>query len=86
MSIPQVRQYFFKHCHGYSVKYEALASADGAKFRADCKAAGKWICSWTVNGREEMRECARWGIKSVISDKPELWREVRAEVSCARIE
>jgi phosphatidylglycerol phospholipase C len=34
-----------------------------------------------VNGREEMRECARWGVRSVISDKPDRWREVKAEVS-----
>ena len=86
MSIPQVRQYFFTHCHGFSVMYEALASVGGEEFRADCKAAGKWICAWTVNGREEMRECARWGVKSVISDKPALWREVKAEVSTERSE
>ncbi|ORX38944.1 PLC-like phosphodiesterase [Kockovaella imperatae] len=84
MSIPQVRQYFFQHCHGFSVYFEALASADGAAFRAECKAAGKWICSWTVNDKEEMRECVRWGIKSIISDKPALWREVKAEILADR--
>ncbi len=41
---------------------------------------GKSVCAWTVNDREEMRECARWGLKSVISDRPAVWMEVKAEV------
>ena len=81
MSVPQLRQYFFNTCHGFSVKYEVLASTDGAKFRQQCRERGKRLCAWTVNDREEMRECARWGIKSVISDKPALWMEIKAEVS-----
>jgi phosphatidylglycerol phospholipase C len=60
--------------------YEVLAGPDGAKFRDECKAAGKGLCCWTVNTKAEMRECVRWGIGSVISDKPELWRELKKEV------
>lgn len=81
MSIAQIRAYFFEHCHGFSVMYEALASSDGAKFRAECLAADKAICAWTVNGKEEMRQCARWGIKSIISDKPDQWRDIKRQVS-----
>ena len=81
MSIPEARTYFFKHVHGFSVRYEYLASAEGDRFRKECAAAGKGLCCWTVNGREEMRNCARWGVKSVISDKPEVWREIKREVS-----
>jgi len=81
MSIPEARTYFFKHVHGFSVRYEYLASAEGERFRKECAAAGKGLCCWTVNGREEMRNCARWGVKSVISDKPEVWREIKREVS-----
>jgi len=81
MSIPEARTYFFKHVHGFSVRYEYLASAEGDRFRKECAAAGKGLCCWTVNGREEMRNCARWGVKSVISDKPEVWREIKGEVS-----
>lgn len=81
MSIPQARSYFFDHCHGFSIMYEALASADGARFRKECKEAGKSICAWTVNLSEEMRQCARWGIMSIISDKPDLWRRIKNEVS-----
>jgi phosphatidylglycerol phospholipase C len=81
MTLAEIRTFFFQSCHGFSVMYEVLASPDGEKFRNECKEAGKWICAWTVNGREEMRECARWGVRSVISDKPDRWREVKAEVS-----
>lgn len=84
MSIPQVRKYFYDKCHGFSVYYHQLASADGARFRAECAAAGKEICTWTVNSREEMLNCARWGIYSIISDRPELWRTVKAELAADR--
>lgn len=60
--------------------YEALASAEGAKFRAECETEGKNVCAWTVNDKEEMRNCVRWGLGSVISDKPAVWREVKKEV------
>ncbi|TXT13585.1 hypothetical protein VHUM_00952 [Vanrija humicola] len=84
MSIPQVRKYFYDKCHGFSVWYHPLASADGAKFREECRKAGKEICTWTVNGREEMINCARWGIYSIISDKPELWRDVKRDLEADR--
>lgn len=61
--------------------YEALASVDGARFRKECKDAGKSICAWTVNSKEEMRQCARWEIMSIISDKPDQWRDIKKEVS-----
>jgi phosphatidylglycerol phospholipase C len=81
MSLSQSRQYFFNTCHGFSIMYEALASPDGQAFIRNCKDAGKNVCVWTVNGKEEMRQCARWGVGSVISDKPEIWRGLKAEVS-----
>lgn len=80
MSIAQARAYFFHHCHGFSIMYEALASKDGDRFRAECKVAGKAICAWTVNSREEMRQCARWELQSIISDKPGVWREIKRQV------
>jgi phosphatidylglycerol phospholipase C len=80
MSIPEARKHFFKHVHGFSVRYEYLASAQGERFRKECAAENKGLCVWTVNGREEMRNCARWGVKSVISDKPDVWREIKKEV------
>lgn len=81
MSIPQVRKYFYDLCDGFSVWYHPLTSAEGARFREECRRAGKELCTWTVNGREEMLQCARWGIYSIITDKPELWRSVKKDVS-----
>ncbi|KAL7422707.1 hypothetical protein Q5752_001998 [Cryptotrichosporon argae] len=80
MSLPQARRYFFGAVHGFSVWYRQLATADGARFRAECAAARKPVCAWTVNDRHDMVECARWGVQSVISDKPELWRDVVREI------
>ncbi|WWC97730.1 hypothetical protein V866_004615 [Kwoniella sp. B9012] len=85
MSLPQCRKYFFDNCHGFSILYETLASSDGARFRAECAAKGKSICAWTVNSEEEMRQCGRWGVKSVISDKPDLWRSIRKEIETDRV-
>lgn len=58
-----------------------MASAEGVAFRKECKEGGKGMCVFTVNGKEEMRNCARWGVQSVISDKPDQWREIKKEVS-----
>lgn len=84
MSIPQVRKYFYDKCDGFSVWYAPLTSAEGAEFRAQCAAAGKELCTWTVNSRADMVQCARWGITSIISDKPELWAEVKRDLEADR--
>jgi len=84
MSIPEIRKYFWNHCQGFSVWYRQLDTPDGARFRAECAAAGKEICAWTVNGRDEMLQCARWGIYSIITDKPELWRELKKGIVADR--
>lgn len=84
MSIPQVRKYFYDKCHGFSVWFRPLQSAEGRAFREECRKAGKEICTWTVNSREEMLQCARWGIYSIISDKPELWRQIKADLETDR--
>lgn len=58
-----------------------MASSEGVQFRKECQEGGKGMCVFTVNGKEEMRNCARWGVQSVISDKPDQWREIKKEVS-----
>ncbi|GMK56672.1 hypothetical protein CspeluHIS016_0305120 [Cutaneotrichosporon spelunceum] len=84
MSVAEVRKYFFDKCHGFSVWYPPLASAEGAKLRDDCAKAGKELCTWTVNSREEMLECARWGVTAIITDKPELWRDIKRDLDADR--
>jgi hypothetical protein len=64
--------------------YEVLASKKGEEFRKECKELNKEICAWTVNGKEEMRECVRWGVKSIISDKPDQWRAIKKDIVANR--
>ncbi|ODO01710.1 hypothetical protein I350_06536 [Cryptococcus amylolentus CBS 6273] len=84
MDLLQARKYFFTSCHGFSIHYPMLASNEGAKFRKECKANGKKICVWTVNDPEEMRMCARWGVESVITDKPDVWRTIKLDIETDR--
>lgn len=55
-SIAFARKYFWDSCDVFSIKFSTLAMADGAKFRKDCKAAGKGVMAWTVNDPEHMVE------------------------------
>ena len=55
-SIAFARKYFWESCDTFSIKFSTLAMADGAKFRKDCKAAGKKVMAWTVNNPEHMVE------------------------------
>ena len=63
-SIATARKYFWDSCDVFSIKFSTLAMADGAKFRKDCKAAGKKIMAWTVNDPEHMVE-VRDALRSV---------------------
>ena len=54
--IAVARKYFWDSCDAFSIKFSTLAMADGAKFRKDCKAAGKKVMAWTVNNPEHMVE------------------------------
>lgn len=48
---------------------------------AQLRAAGIRINAWTVNTREEMEDMIRKGIDGVITNYPELFREVRAQMT-----
>lgn len=50
------RRYFWDGCSAFSMNFGALQTAEGARFRADCKAAGKKIMVWTVNDPRQMME------------------------------
>lgn len=60
--------------------FPMLMSAEGQKFLEDCRREGKEVAAWTVNGREEMVWCARWGIKAIITDRVAFCVGVRSEV------
>jgi glycerophosphoryl diester phosphodiesterase len=58
-------------------------SGGGERFMEDCKRGGKEVCVWTVNTAEEMRWCARWGVKAIITDRVAYCVSVREQVSMA---
>ena len=83
MSPSECRTFFTPHVSGFSLYLPTLATPDGARFRAECAAAGKAVVAWTVNDVTGMMECVRWGLGAVITDKPGLWAEIKAKVSRA---
>ncbi|KAJ9093942.1 hypothetical protein QFC20_007028 [Naganishia adeliensis] len=79
ISFPLARKFFWDTCDGFSIAFPMLMSADGQKFMEDCKREGKEVCAWTVNSREEMVWCARWGIKAIITDRVAVCVNARKE-------
>lgn len=63
------RKYFWDECAGFSINFVVLVGADGEAFRRDCKAAGKILYVWTVNGRKEMITVTNWDVDAVLTDK-----------------
>ncbi|KAH9999964.1 PLC-like phosphodiesterase [Russula vinacea] len=56
-SAPDIaRKYFWNDCDAFSIWFPGLATADGEKFRRECKRAGKQLMVWTVNNPAEMME------------------------------
>lgn len=77
-SITIARKYFWNDCHTFSIAFAALTTADGQKFREECKAAGKNIMVWTVNEPAHMMEAVRWGVSVIITDATKTWLDLRA--------
>jgi phosphatidylglycerol phospholipase C len=71
------RKYFWADCDAFSVAFDALATSDGQKFLAECKAAGKNIMVWTVNEPEHMMEAVRWQVNGIITDATKTWLDLR---------
>ncbi|KAG5635527.1 hypothetical protein H0H81_010970 [Sphagnurus paluster] len=71
------RKYFWADCDAFSVAFDALATSDGQKFLAECKAAGKNIMVWTVNEPEHMMEAVRWQVNGIITDVTKTWLDLR---------
>ncbi|KIY66698.1 PLC-like phosphodiesterase [Cylindrobasidium torrendii FP15055 ss-10] len=74
------RTYFWEDADVFSVSFSVLASADGEKFRNECREAGKELLVWTVNSPEQMIEAARWGVNSILTDVTKVWLELRARL------
>ncbi|OBZ70078.1 Phosphatidylglycerol phospholipase C [Grifola frondosa] len=78
VSTAVAREYFWDSCDVFSIKFSALAMADGVKFRNECKQAGKQVMAWTVNEPVHMVEAARMGIDVIITDVTKTWLNLRA--------
>ncbi|KAF8165680.1 PLC-like phosphodiesterase [Crassisporium funariophilum] len=72
------RKYFWKDCDAFSMAFGALTTADGQKFRAECKSAGKKLMVWTVNEPDHMMEAVRWEVNAIITDVTKTWLDLRA--------
>ncbi|KAJ7228185.1 PLC-like phosphodiesterase [Mycena pura] len=71
------RKYFWNDCEVFSIAFAALTSADGQRFRQECKAGGKKLMVWTVNEPHHMMEAVRWEVDVILTDVTKTWLELR---------
>ncbi|KAF9067674.1 PLC-like phosphodiesterase [Rhodocollybia butyracea] len=72
------RTYFWNDCDFFSMSFGVLATADGERFRRECKDAGKKLMVWTVNDPEHMMEAVRWGVDCILTDVTKTWLDMRS--------
>jgi len=78
-AVPDIaRKYFWNDCDAFSMWFPGLATADGERFRQECKKAGKQLMVWTVNNPAEMMEAVRWGVDAILTDVTKTWHDLRA--------
>ncbi|KAI0254796.1 PLC-like phosphodiesterase [Lactifluus subvellereus] len=81
-SAPDIaRKYFWNECEAFSIWFPGLATADGEKFRHECKKAGKKLMVWIVNDRYQMMEAVRWGVDAILTDVTKTWLDLRAALN-----
>lgn len=74
------RTYFWKHCDGFSMWFPSLVNAEGQSLLQQARRDGKDVFAWTVNRRDEMIEATRWGVKAILTDKTDMFQNVRQEM------
>ncbi|KAF9478389.1 PLC-like phosphodiesterase [Pholiota conissans] len=72
------RKYFWRECDAFSMSFGALTTADGVRFRQECKSAGKNLMVWTVNQPDHMMEAVRWEVNAIITDVTKTWLDLRS--------
>lgn len=60
--------------------FSSLVNQNGQKFIAEMKAAGKEIYTWTVNDPDQMAQCIKWEIHTVMTDKPTVYLNLVKEI------
>ncbi|KAG8818522.1 hypothetical protein FRC19_010575 [Serendipita sp. 401] len=81
VSLEIAREYFWESCDVFSMVFGSLATIEGERFRKDVEKAGKHIMVWTVNTEQEMMEAARWRVAAILTDKPQVWLDMRSRLS-----
>jgi len=77
-AVPDIaRKYFWNDCDAFSMWFPGLTTADGERFRQECKKAGKQLMVWTVNNPAEMMEAVRWGVDAILTDVTKTWHDLR---------
>ncbi|KII94612.1 hypothetical protein PLICRDRAFT_169350 [Plicaturopsis crispa FD-325 SS-3] len=76
-SLDIARKYFWKDVQAFSMAFGSLTSADGEKFRRECKAEGKQLMVWTVNKPDHMMEAVRWEVDAILTDVTKTWLDLR---------
>jgi len=57
--------------------FPSLVGTEGQSFIQQAREEGKDVFVWTVNRRDEMIEATRWGVKAILTDKTDLFQDVR---------
>lgn len=60
----------------YNVNQQVLMGPLGRGFLEDAKKAGKKVFVWTVNSESAMRWCIRKNVDGVVTDHPDLCRQL----------
>jgi glycerophosphoryl diester phosphodiesterase len=61
---------------GYNVNQDVVTP----EFLADIRGRGATVAVWTVDDSDMMRKLAGWGVNSLITNKPDVCRQVLAEM------
>lgn len=75
------RTYFWNDCDGFSMWFPSLVTQEGQNFIQHARKEGKDVFVWTVNRRDEMVEATRWGVKAILTDKTDLFQDLRKNMT-----
>lgn len=75
------KKYFWDSVDAFSMNFGALCTVEGQQFLKECHAGNKEVMVWTVNKKEEMMECVRWGVTAILTDVTKTWLDLRKELA-----
>ncbi|KAG9304263.1 hypothetical protein G9A89_019825 [Geosiphon pyriformis] len=66
---------YFSDVDGYNLLALTLAGHDGKRFLQEAHEANKPVFVWTVNSEGYAKDCHRWGVDAIMTDKPKFFLE-----------